>query len=491
MGAGRGDRRGPGRRASAARDGARRAARLVGGRGRGDRLRVRGRRRGPLPRPALALAAGRRARAEPRRTTTAGSRGRTAAGAGARSPGGVLYELHVGTFTPEGTFDAAIERLDHLVDLGVDAVELMPVAAFPGRQRLGLRRRRPVRRARAVRRAGRAQAVRRRLPRARPRRRPRRRLQPPRAERELPRQVRAVLHRRVPARRGAPAVNLDGAGSDEVRAFIVDNALMWLRDYHLDGLRLDAVHAMRGHRARCTSWRSWPSRSTRLRAAHGPRAVPDRRVRPQRPAAGHRRARPAGTGWTRSGTTTSTTPCTRCSPASARATTATSARSAALAKTLTRVFFHDGTWSSFRGRTHGRPVDRLRTPGPPVRRLPAEPRPGRQPRHRRPDLARASSPGAAQGRRGAAADRAVHADAVHGRGVGRERRRGSSSPTTTSPSWPRAVSEGRRARVRRARLGRRGRARPAGPGDVPRVRARLGRARTSRATASCSTGTAR
>ena len=47
--------------------------------------------------------------------------------------GSVIYELHLGTFTPEGTFDAAIERLDHLRDLGVTMVELMPVAAFPGR----------------------------------------------------------------------------------------------------------------------------------------------------------------------------------------------------------------------------------------------------------------------------------------------------------------------------------------------------------------------
>jgi maltooligosyltrehalose trehalohydrolase len=46
-----------------------------------------------------------------------------------------------------------------------------------------------------------------------------------------------------------PAVNLDQAGSDEVRAFIVENALMWLRDFHIDGLRLDAVHALEDHRA--------------------------------------------------------------------------------------------------------------------------------------------------------------------------------------------------------------------------------------------------
>src|SRR2546428_4137886 len=51
--------------------------------------------------------------------------------------GSVIYEMHVGTFTGEGTFDAAIGRLDHLRDLGVHTVELMPVAAFPGRHGWG------------------------------------------------------------------------------------------------------------------------------------------------------------------------------------------------------------------------------------------------------------------------------------------------------------------------------------------------------------------
>src|SRR6185437_3995352 len=51
---------------------------------------------------------------------------------GRQLPGAVIYELHIGTFTPQGTFDAAIERLDHLADLGVDLVELLPVAAFNG-----------------------------------------------------------------------------------------------------------------------------------------------------------------------------------------------------------------------------------------------------------------------------------------------------------------------------------------------------------------------
>ncbi|MEO6790906.1 MAG: malto-oligosyltrehalose trehalohydrolase, partial [Ornithinibacter sp.] len=52
---------------------------------------------------------------------------------GAGVLGAVIYELHIGTFTAEGTFDAAIDRLDHLVSLGVEVVEIMPIASFPGR----------------------------------------------------------------------------------------------------------------------------------------------------------------------------------------------------------------------------------------------------------------------------------------------------------------------------------------------------------------------
>ena len=54
------------------------------------------------------------------------------------SDAAIVYELHVGTFTPAGTFDSAIERLDHLVELGVTHVELMPIAEFSGHQRMGL-----------------------------------------------------------------------------------------------------------------------------------------------------------------------------------------------------------------------------------------------------------------------------------------------------------------------------------------------------------------
>jgi len=155
----------------------------------------------------------------------------------------VIYELHVGTFTPEGTLDAAIGRLDHLVELGVTTVEVMPVAAFPGRHGWGYDG------------VG-LYAVH----------------EPYGGPHALQRFVDAC-HRRGLAvvldvvynhlgpsgnhlgefgpyltdRAATPwgdAVNLDGPGSDEVRAFLVDNARQWLRDVHVDGLRLDAVQTL-------------------------------------------------------------------------------------------------------------------------------------------------------------------------------------------------------------------------------------------------------
>jgi maltooligosyltrehalose trehalohydrolase len=155
----------------------------------------------------------------------------------------IIYELHVGTFTPEGTFDAAIEKLDHLVDLGVTHVELMPVAAFSGSRGWGY--------------DGVA-------------------LYAPHHPYGGPDGLKALVnscHMRGLAvildvvynhlgpdgnylsmfgpyftehhkTNWGDAVNLDGAGSDEVRRFFIDNARMWLRDYHIDALRIDAVHAL-------------------------------------------------------------------------------------------------------------------------------------------------------------------------------------------------------------------------------------------------------
>jgi maltooligosyltrehalose trehalohydrolase len=163
---------------------------------------------------------------------------------GAGVLGAVVYELHVGTFTPEGTLDAAAARLDHLVALGVDVVELMPVAAFPGRWGWGydgvdlwavhegyggpaaLQRFVDACHARGL-----GVAL-------------------------------DVVHNHLGAsgnylsRFGpyfteghhtpwGPAVNLDHAGSPEVRRFLVESVLRWFRDFHVDALRLDAVHELK------------------------------------------------------------------------------------------------------------------------------------------------------------------------------------------------------------------------------------------------------
>jgi maltooligosyltrehalose trehalohydrolase len=158
-------------------------------------------------------------------------------------PGAVLYELHVGTFTPQGTFDAAIERLDHLVELGIDAIELLPVAEFSGRRGWGydgvdlyaphhayggpegLKRLIDACHSAGI---GVIMDV------------VYNHLGP--AGNYLP-QFGGYFSERHMTNWGE-AVNLDGPGSDEVRRFVIDNALMWLRDYHCDGLRLDAVHAL-------------------------------------------------------------------------------------------------------------------------------------------------------------------------------------------------------------------------------------------------------
>jgi maltooligosyltrehalose trehalohydrolase len=155
----------------------------------------------------------------------------------------VIYELHVGTFSPEGTFAGAAGRLDHLVDLGVDIVELLPVNQFPGRWGWGYDGVDLFAPHAAY---GGPEGL--------------KRLVDAAHARGLAVVIDVVYNHLGPAgnylrefgpyftdRYSTPwgeAVNLDGSGSDEVREFVVDNALMWLRDYHADGLRLDAVHAI-------------------------------------------------------------------------------------------------------------------------------------------------------------------------------------------------------------------------------------------------------
>ena len=155
----------------------------------------------------------------------------------------VLYELHVGTFTPEGTFDAVIPRLNELADLGVTAVELMPVAEFPGARNWGYD---GVDLYAAHHAYGGPEGL--------------ARLVDAAHARGLAVILDVVFNHLGPEgnylslygpyftdRYATPwgsAVNFDGAGSDNVRRFVVDNALAWITDHHVDGLRLDAVHGI-------------------------------------------------------------------------------------------------------------------------------------------------------------------------------------------------------------------------------------------------------
>ncbi|MGO9434515.1 MAG: malto-oligosyltrehalose trehalohydrolase [Terracidiphilus sp.] len=154
----------------------------------------------------------------------------------------IVYELHIGTFTAQGTLDAAIEKLDHLVDIGITHVELMPIATFSGEFGWGydgvalFSVHEPY---------GGPDALKRFVNAAH--------------EKGLAVLLDIVYNHFGPvgnyAGKFGPylidshktpwggAVNLEGPGSLEVRRFFCDNALMWMRDYHIDGLRLDAVHA--------------------------------------------------------------------------------------------------------------------------------------------------------------------------------------------------------------------------------------------------------
>jgi len=155
----------------------------------------------------------------------------------------VTYELHVGTFTPEGTFDAAAAYLDDLRELGVTAIELMPVAQFSGGRNWGYDGVHPF----AVQNTyGGPDGLRRFVNTAH--------------QRGLAVVLDVVYNHLGPEgnylsefgeyftdRYHTPwgrAVNFDGPGSDEVRRFFIENALDWIAAFHIDALRLDAVHAI-------------------------------------------------------------------------------------------------------------------------------------------------------------------------------------------------------------------------------------------------------
>ena len=156
----------------------------------------------------------------------------------------IIYELHVGTFTPDGTFEGVRRRLPYLRDLGVTAIELMPVADFAGRRNWGYDGVALFAPSRAY---GRPEDLRRLVDAAHATGLAvfldvvYNHLGPEGAY--LPRFSAHYLTHRHHTPWGA-AVNLDDRGSEYVRRFILDNAVHWVREYHVDGLRLDATHAL-------------------------------------------------------------------------------------------------------------------------------------------------------------------------------------------------------------------------------------------------------
>ncbi len=270
---------------------------------------------------------------------------------GRQLAGSVVYELHVGTFTPAGTLDSAIERLDHLVELGVDLVELMPVNAFNGTHNWGydgvlwFAVAEPYGGPAAYQRfvdachaagLGVVQDV------------VYNHLGP--SGNYLPRF--GPYQRADAANPWGAAIDL---GEPEVRRYILDNAAMWFREYHVDALRLDAVHALvddspthllRELAEQTDAWSAAQRRPLTLIAESDlndptivtPREAGGHGVHAQWSDDFHHAVHVALTGET-SGYY------------------ADFAHLDALAKVVTRGFFHDGTWSSFRGRPHGRPID--------------------------------------------------------------------------------------------------------------------------------------
>ena len=157
----------------------------------------------------------------------------------------VIYELHVGTFTPEGTFAGAEKKLDYLADLGVTAIELMPLSSFPGQRNWGYDGVLPFAPAAPY---GRPDDLKRFINAAHARN-----LMVfldvvynhfgPEGN-YLPLYAPQLFTERHKTAWG-PTINFDSAGSAVVREFFIHNALYWLEEYHFDGLRLDAVNAIR------------------------------------------------------------------------------------------------------------------------------------------------------------------------------------------------------------------------------------------------------
>jgi maltooligosyltrehalose trehalohydrolase len=271
-------------------------------------------------------------------------------------PGAVIYELHIATFTPGATFDTAIERLDHLVGLGVTHVEVLPVNAFNGVWNWGYDGvdwyavHEPYGGPDGFKRFVDACHA-----------------------RGLAVVLDVVYNHLGPSGNYLPRfgpylkpgrttwgdlVNLE---QPQVRRFVIENALMWLREFHVDALRLDAVHALRD------------SSPTHILAALS--------------AAVDALGRDTGRTLTLIAESDLNDPV-MITPRSAGGyglsaqwdddvhhalhALLTGERQGyyhdfgslpALAKVFTGAFLHDGTYSTFRGRRHGKPVDPATTPG--------------------------------------------------------------------------------------------------------------------------------
>jgi maltooligosyltrehalose trehalohydrolase len=278
--------------------------------------------------------------------------------AGRSVHGAVIYELHIGTFTPAGTFDAAIDKLDYLVDLGVDFVEVMPVNAYSGTHGWGYDGvlwyavHEPyggphglVRFVDACHRRG------------------------------LGVLIDAVFNHLGPSGNYLPrfgpylssasnpwgeGINIADAQSDEVRRFIIGCALRWMRDFHADGLRLDAVHALFDTTAihlleeLATETDALAEQLGRPLSLVAESDLNDPRMITPRTQHGHGMAAQWDDDIHHAIHTAVS--------GERQGYYADFGSLATLAKTLRHAFFHAATFSTFRQRRHGRPLDTATIP---------------------------------------------------------------------------------------------------------------------------------
>ena len=281
--------------------------------------------------------------------------------------GAVIYELHAGTFTPEGTLDSAAQRLDHLAALGVDIIELMPVAGFPGRAGWGYdgvdlwavheAYGGPESLARFVDAAHNA---------------------------GIGVCLDVVYNHLGPSGnylgRFGPyftevhetpwgsAINYDQPGCEQVRAFIIDSALRWLTDFHIDALRLDAIHEIRDDADRATAVDPHPHLLAELSDAVG--ELSERLGRPRSlvaesdlndagvitPPHAEPPFRMPSLGMTAQWTDDVHHALHARITGESQGYYADFAAPQALSRVYEHAFLHDGSWSSFRGRNWGAPV---------------------------------------------------------------------------------------------------------------------------------------